>query len=377
MSLSGNLGFVSLDEVLRLLNRSKQRGAVEVQGGKTKGRIFVDRGSVSLATLFTNEQLRDHLAKSGLVDGGDSGAITALLREMTVETIHQLGLLGESFAVVEDQTSPYHNDTPFELEELLADVRQRLTDWTDVSQVVTDLEAMIRMRRDLGERDRVTVEKESWRLLSEVGHGASVRRLAEELGTTEFWAARVAAGMIEDDLLTLEAGTAAEVIEEPAPVWEEAAPAMAEPTTREEESPTREVETAAGAEPSTWEEVAGPSPLVADPVYAEARGDDQQEGVFQEPEAESSAHAAVDDTESEAERAEVDPDQSWWSEPEREAAAMEAEAGAAATEEIEEDTEAFLEKVFSELEPTDTADEGYGLLRRRRMGALRDFSNDS
>lgn len=370
MSLSGNLGFVSLDEVLRLLNRSKQRGAVEVQGGTTKGRVFVDRGSISLATMFPDEQLRDHLAKSGLIDGDDSGATTALLREMTVETIHQLGLIGESFAVVEDQTSPYKNDTPFELEELLADVRQRLTDWADVSQVVTDLEAMIRLRRDLGERDRVTIEKESWRLLSEVGHGASVRRLAEQLGTTEFWAARVAAGMIEDNLLTLEAGAAPVVIEEPVPVWEESAPARAEPPTREEEISAR-------GEPSTWEEIAGPSPLVADPVYAEAHGIDHQEQVFQEPEGDTSADVAADHTESQAEKGEVDPDQSWWSEPEREAAAMEAEAAAAASEEVEEDTEAFLEKVFSELEPTDTADEGYGLLRRRRMGALRDFSNDS
>jgi hypothetical protein len=46
---------------------------------------------------------------------------------------------------------------------------------------------------------------------------------------------------------------------------------------------------------------------------------------------------------------------------------------------VEGDTEAFLEKVFSELDSSEpeSEEEGYGLLRRRRMGSLRDFSSDS
>ena len=46
--------------------------------------------------------------------------------------------------------------------------------------------------------------------------------------------------------------------------------------------------------------------------------------------------------------------------------------------EVEEDTEAFLEKVFSELDSSnDEEEEGYGLLRRRRMGVMRDSSGDT
>jgi hypothetical protein len=40
---------------------------------------------------------------------------------------------------------------------------------------------------------------------------------------------------------------------------------------------------------------------------------------------------------------------------------------------VEEDTEAFLEKVFSQLDANGQADveeEGHGLLRRRRMGSV-------
>ena len=48
---------------------------------------------------------------------------------------------------------------------------------------------------------------------------------------------------------------------------------------------------------------------------------------------------------------------------------------------VEEDTEAFLEKVFSELDDSsdekEDQEEGYGLLRRRRMGAIRDIAGDA
>ncbi len=50
-------------------------------------------------------------------------------------------------------------------------------------------------------------------------------------------------------------------------------------------------------------------------------------------------------------------------------------------DEVEDDTEAFLEKVFSELDDSsdeeEGEEEGYGLLRRRRMGAFKDSSGDA
>ncbi len=367
MSLSGNLGFVSLDEVLRLLTRSKQRGAVDVKGEKARGRIFVDRGGIGLATTFTDETLRRHLIKSGLVEAakldsviegrsdlaksteGDGGAMTALLREMSVESIYQLGLHGEMFEVYENETSPYSSSKPFELEDLLADAKQRLTDWADVTKIVTDLERHLRFRRELGDRDQVTIAKDAWRVLSEVGRGSSVRVLADELGTTEFWTARVAARLIEEDLLEMDptpAGEPAQVWSYEEPVIEPEPVAEAEPLT--EIMPIPELEPVADMEP-----VAGTG---------------------------SVAESAVEETF--ASGAEVDPNQSWWREPEP-AAEGEEDTVAAAVEddthasEVEEDTEAFLEKVFSDMEPAEESEEGYGLLRRRRMGVLRDLSNDA
>jgi hypothetical protein len=366
VSLSGNLGFVSLDEVLRLLTRSKQRGAVDIKGEKVHGRVFVDRGAVGLATTFTDESLRRHLIKSGLVEAAqldsviegranlakvtesDGGAMTALLREMSVESIYQLGMQGENFEVYENQTSPFVSPKAFDLEELLGDAKQRLNDWAEVTKVVSDLDRHLRFRRDLGERDQVTIAKDAWRVLSEVGQGSSVRALADELGTTEFWAARVAARLIDEDLLTIDP---APTVPEVTTTWAYEAP-IAEDT----EIPATPAEEETGVEE----------------VFANAEEQAAVESVE-----ESYADASF----------EVDPNQSWWKEPEPEADAEGSEEAAAvesativeteARPDVEEDTEAFLEKVFSDMEPAEESDEGYGLLRRRRMGVLRDTSTDA
>ncbi len=142
---SGNLGFVSLDEVLRLLTRSDQQGSVDVRGQQVRGRIFITKGGIALATTSDDEGLHHLLVKSGLVEddylrsveSGDNtlsplveksgGAIVALLREMTVESVYQLGLNGESFEVSEGATSRFASPHAFELEELLTDSKQRLT----------------------------------------------------------------------------------------------------------------------------------------------------------------------------------------------------------------------------------------------------------
>ena len=391
MSLSGNLGFVSLDEVLRLLTRSGQQGSVDVRGEQIRGRVFITKGGIGLATTSDDEGMKRHLIKSGLADSDDlggqesiaplveksGGAIVELLREMTVESIYQLGLNGESFEVYEGVNSPYVSPKAFELEELLADSKQRLTDWAEVSRVVDDLHASLGFVRDLGEREEIMVDRESWMVLSELGAGASVAEIADELGTTEFWAARIASRLISKDLVSME-------------------------TTDE---PTEVVET-----PEAHDAVEA---VEAEPIF-EAPSEPVEDSA---PEWDFSSQTDDDSEE------DVDPNESWWEEPQDETEEVTEDApsempvaefdqeevtdevetaeddtaemptvGAEASEEsdsddtedtddsdeVEEDTEAFLEKVFSELEtPEEPEEEGYGLLRRRRMGAIRDASNDA
>ncbi|MEE9177218.1 MAG: DUF4388 domain-containing protein [Acidimicrobiia bacterium] len=272
MPLSGNLGFVSLDEVLRLLTRSDQQGSVDVRGQQVRGRIFITKGRIALATTSDDEGLHRHLVKSGLVEddylrsveSGDNtlsplvdkngGAIVALLREMTVESVYQLGLNGESFEVSEGATSRFASPHVFEVEELLTDSKQRLTGWVEVSRVVNDLSAPVRFVRDLGDREEVKIDRESWMVLSEVGPGASVSQMAHQLGTTEFWTARVTARLINKDLVSVsEAETAVDEYVETA-VEEYVEIPVEEPTevTTDEHTETSAEDTPAEESTSDW-----------------------------------------------------------------------------------------------------------------------------
>jgi hypothetical protein len=356
------LGFVPLDEVLRLLTRARQQGSVDVTGNGIHGRVFVGRGGVDLATTYDNDDLHRQLVNSGYADEKALNRITTgettlaaiaesntdlieLLREMTVESLYQITTRGSDFHVREGATTPYASPKSFELEALLHDTDERRREWAKVSEIVPDLTGNIRFCRDLGEREEVTIKSDDWKVLSELGAGSSVAEIADHLGTTEFWTARVTARLVNNELVILGAKPQAEpeVVEETYPV---------------------------GAVVDT------------EPVDE-----------YADYEAEKTAEAFDTEIEPVAESSEEDDhhDESWWREPERESEAeneddyrtseVESEIPSADSDDasdVEEDTEAFLEKVFSELDnPEPEVEEGHGLLRRRRMGTLRDFSSDS
>ena len=376
MSLSGNLGFVSLDEVLRLLTRSKQQGSVNVTGNSLRGRIFVGKGGIDLATTSDNDELHRHLLNSGYSDertlnrvttgettlaaiAEDNQPIVDLLREMTVESLYQISARGGDFSVHEGATTPYASPKSFDLEALLQDTDERKREWGMVRDVVPDLNDPVGFRRDLGDRDEVSIKVEDWKVLSEIGAGASVSEIADRLGTTEFWTARVAARLVKNELIDLRGMS--DAADEP-------------PATIDEPEPDSEYETPADEYPFE-------SDVTDDSGIEEG---ESEAAVFHD---EVAGYGDED----------VDPDQSWWQEPkadEEPVDEVDSQTPAVVSEglseipaaepkvrsESEEDTEAFLEKVFSELDSSDSedeAEEGHGLLRRRRMGSLRDFSSDS
>ena len=182
--LSGNLGFVSLDEVLRLLTRSSQQGRVEVKGEGVRGRVFLGRDGIDLATTIDEASLQALLVRAGLAEGelprSAEEPIVALLREVTVESLYQLSRSGGDFEVFQGDTTPYASPRPFDLESALADVRQRAADWQEVSQRVPDLTVPVMFVRDLEGRDEVKISREAWKVLSEIGRGQVVVRPAGE-----------------------------------------------------------------------------------------------------------------------------------------------------------------------------------------------------
>lgn len=313
MVLSGDLTFVALDEVLRLLARSGQEGSVEVRGDDVVGRIFVTKEGIAIATVMDDQDLRQHLINSNLVDDSylqrvESGQTNLrpdakrvsgfmdVLREITVESIYQMSQHGSTFEVRKDTSSPYGAPDPLELEGILDDVRKRGEEWEEVASVVSDLEGIIKMKRDLGDRQEVTISSDAWKVLSELGSGSSVSTIAARLGTTVFWTARLAAEMAASELLAIANQ-----------------PSSADSGRTEEEltAPTR-----------------------ADPAVEVGTPDE-------------SAYL----------------EKSWWVDSESKASEEVVtsdeklvESHTDSHDEVEEDTEAFLEKVFSELDSQDATD---------------------
>lgn len=392
MALSGNLGFVPLDEVLRLLTRSDQQGAIDVWGQDVRGRIFISKKGIGLATISDDKELRRHLVNSGYVDEAYLNSIEAgsttlapladkeadiidLLREMTVESLYQMSRRGSSFEVTESITTPYASPRAFELEAILEESRRRAGEWAEVEQIISDLDGVIKMNRELGDQDSVKISRDAWRLLCEMGSGASVRTLAERLGTTDFWTARVAASLSDQHLLVLAASVEEEppvepVADEPAPYAEPVAPSPVTEVEDEDKDPNESW----WVEPQVDESEVEPAAEAQEPEPEPEAQRDSRFGQFRHMVA--AAEGQTDEepqAETEAE-AEIQP-----------AAAFEAQDEAAPVLEtpsdldaVEEDTEAFLEKVFSQLESNgQPEEEGHGLLRRRRLGSvLKELNED-
>lgn len=354
MALNGNLGFVPLDEILRLLARSDQKGCVSVRGDDLSGRIFVTKKGVALATTTDDRALRERLINSGCVDHDylrtvESGQATLapltesdpsiidLIREISVESLYHMARKGDSFEVDEETESPYASPKAFDLEALLSDSHRRSDEWSEVNRILPDMDAVIRMNRDLGDRDEVTLGRDAWRVLSELDGGSSVRDMAKRLGTTEFWTAKVAASLADSGLLL----TPPE--------------APAEPEVVDSWSAAEKAETGEAVDPnqSWWSEPADAAKNAA--------------------EAEDAAHENVPVADSEVEEAEQ-TDQggrllgSYAQRRNGSDVFVSDSEYDHSLESVEEDTEAFLEKVFSELESAEPAEsEGFGLLRRRRL----------
>ncbi|HSK07340.1 MAG TPA: DUF4388 domain-containing protein [Acidimicrobiia bacterium] len=388
MALSGNLGFVPLDEVLRLLMRSDQRGSVEVRGEDVRGRVYVGKKGISLATIAEDRDLHKHLVNSGYVDDaflrkvavGEASfsdvpdreaAIVDLLREITIESLYHLSDKGATFEVAEGAVTPYGSPRPFELEAILDDVRRRTMEWESVHEVIADLDATIKMNRDAGDQEEIKLNREAWRLLCELGSGASVSVIAERLGTTEFWIAKVAAELAERELLLLSDDFADDGVArtEPTPSassfsTEQIAPDQSWWVEPENEAPE--------ARPDSSQTLPAPaaegSATRSDEQPSEEETRESRFGHFVRSARAESAFAADDETPAPA--VEPEPAQTGLQAPFQETSALQTEAE---PESVEEDTEAFLEKVFSQLDGNGQAEveeEGHGLLRRRRMGSV-------
>lgn len=355
MSLSGELQIFPLDEVLRLLARSNQTGCLRVDG-EGAGSIYLVDGSLTYASTETDEVLREQLVAGGIVtaDGirqvatsnstladalapdASTTTLTEAIREQSVESVYRIRRpLAGPFSFTVDMRPGYATGQRFDVEMIISEANRRAAEWAEIEKVVPDLTARWRMVPSIDE-ESVQVSDAAWSYLAAMEGGSSVEEISRRLGKTKFQAAQRTA--------ELALGRLIEVVP------------VAAPTTVTYEEPAAFV----APEPTPTFE---PAPAVESQV------------TYDEPVVETPVEAPV---ETPVETSTPDPDKGWWNETTEEATPAEVPASELDTPE----DEGFLEKVFGELEQTDSADDssegdsgnddddaGFGLLRRRGLGA--------
>lgn len=369
MALTGNIEIFPLPEILRLLARSGKNGCLRVDTGDSDGRIYLQDGAMTLATVSSDSEVLDQLAAASVVDldrlGGREtmdlpSAISAdktseelgdAVREHIVESLYRIRRPGRgSFEFLVDRDPRFRTGQQFDIETLVTDSDRRAADWSDIERTISDLDLPVRMARELSVPE-VTVNAPTWRVLSVLEGGATIREIARHLGTTDFRAAREVAGLIRSELV------------EPVPA------VLGGPEVRDDLSE----QTAVWHAPATEQVVDEPgSDPTASPwaVAAEPESSDSSTDPWTVPDPEATAASdAVDAGESDA--AEPTPDRSggWW-----------AEAMGQSDDIGEVDTDEFLESVFADdSESVDESEEtgfSMGLLRRRRLGPVSRNLND-
>jgi hypothetical protein len=382
MALTGNIEVFPLPEVLRLLARSGKNGCLRVEAAGIDGRIYLQQGTMSLATVASDVELLDQIAASSVVDpsrmegrdtvtlpeaiaaGHTSEDLTDLVREHVVESLYRIRKPGTgTFEFLVDAESRFRTGQSFDTEQVVSEADRRAADWADIEQTIADMSLPVRMARELRENE-VTVNAPTWRVLSVLEGGTSISEIARHLGTTQFRAAREVASLIRTNLVEALPGPVTLVTAPVSDTWFAPAPAAEAPVVVEEpEVAAEEIQNpwaSAPADPSAAEDTAWHDDPWSQPT------DETSDLTAEEPAREQpSAETRSTPTESATEPARG----GWW-----------AEAMGAADELGEIDTDEFLESVFSEAEASgEVAEEesgfSMGLLRRRRMGPVaRDLS---
>lgn len=353
MSLTGHLDVFPLEEVLRLLARSYKTGCLRVDSPDLHGRVYLTNGSLSLATVGTDDDLKRQLLTSRLVGeeavraaevggraltdsvvpGSGSHQLSEFFREEVVESLYRIRKPGRGqFVFNVDMNPRYRSEQSFDVELCVAEADRRAAEWADIESVIPSVDLELRIATEAPNGEPVTLAPNTWRLVAGFGGSSTVRSLAERIGVSRFRAAKDLTAMLRGGLVEIVEAPSPHVETVPAPVVEAGASYWGDG--------------GSGGEPERFEPAAYPEP--PEPVQVPS---------YLAPEP-----VAV-----------PDPNQSWWQEPADEAPA-EGEKPAEETGEPISDT--FLDRVFAQLnenpegQSAEPPTPGHGFLKRRRMSSI-------
>ena len=177
VALSGTLETFSLPDVLRLLSSTKKTGLLALDGDRGRGRMWVRDGAIVAADAdrATNEQLE--------------GVAFELLR-----------FVEASFDFDSGAEAPEDGDAR-DVDDVLTEAESRLAEWREIEAVVPSLDVWVRMVDELDDDRTVTVPQ--WRVLAQVGTGASGHDLADRLEQGEYDVCRQLRDLVEEGMVEL------------------------------------------------------------------------------------------------------------------------------------------------------------------------------
>ena len=396
MSLTGHLDVFPLEEVLRLLARSYKSGCLRVDSPDLHGRVYLNNGSLALATVGSDEELRRQLIASKLVtdealrsaevggkslhdmaaDSGSSQNLGDFFREEVVESLYRIRKPGRGQFVFNVDVAPrYRADTAFDVELCVGEADRRAAEWADIESVIPTIDMTLRISPEAPNGEPVTLAPNTWRLVAAFEGSGTIRSLADRLGMSRFRVAKDLTALVRSSLLepvnpvpaeppSVSTASGDYTPTAPATTWlpEPAeftpAPALAE----------QEETQAYQAEEPEYGTVRFGQPETAEPLYnpfdaPEPSVEAPLDGPFVEP----------------AELRGPSPDpynQGWWTEPVETEDSQEGEPGSAdAPTAPGEPGDSFPDRVFSQLEENpegETPPQGtiHGFLKRRRMSSI-------
>ena len=354
MSLTGHIDVFPLEEVLRLLARSYKSGCLRVDAPDLHGRVFINGGSVTFATIGSDEDLRRQLITSKVVSedairaaevGGRSlsesnipSGLSDFFREEVIESLYRIRKPGRGQFVFNVDVAPrYRSEQAFDVEMCISEADRRAVEWADIESVIPTIDESLRVVSEAPNNEPVTLAPNTWKLVANFEGTSSVRALADRLGMGRFRTAK--------DLAALARAGLVETVRAPEPATAPQSPSYS----------YAGYETSMPSESS--EPTEPPAPAEPEPSYE-----------YSEPE--------------EAERPEpkeADFNRSWWAE----AVPAEAPSEESSPEPGEEEdaeapagSDSFLDRVFSQLNENPEGQGGtsqvpsHGFLKRRRMSSV-------
>lgn len=178
MSLQGTLETFALPDVLVLLSSTKKDGELRVNGGRTDGQVWLEKGEI------VHAKVGQQVAKP-------------------VDAIFELLRLQEGTFVFENDSVAPQTDDAQAIDGVLSDAQVRLGEWNEIAKVVPHLDAVVDMAAE-APSDEVIVSRDQWSMLRRVAGGRSVNDLMVALGQSEYDTCKTVKELVDSRLASID-----------------------------------------------------------------------------------------------------------------------------------------------------------------------------